>query len=343
MAVVAAADVVAGPGVGFLPLVSLGPAFAGLVGGWRRTALIGAVALVLCVGLGLYDGLFEERRGFTAMASVAGVTGVGIAAAVMRSPPGGGAGQCAVDRGGGSAGAAAAGAADRGAAAGGGVVHLGRRGGADRRRPVRGGRLAARDPGDRRGRAGQGAGRGGDGGRGARRLPGGGARRAGPGRAGRATGAQRGPGAGGGEVRHRGARRDRLATTRSSSSTTAIRPRWSYAGTAPSTSRSRPPTRFRWGWAPTGARARSPTGWTSPPASSCCCTPTVSPRPVTRAAPSTPSANGRTCSRTPTRDRALEALREDLVRHAAGPLHDDAAMLLLRYHGHGEGKSVPIA
>ncbi|GAA2489611.1 MULTISPECIES: PP2C family protein-serine/threonine phosphatase [Actinomycetes] len=85
MAVVAVADVVAGPGVGFLPLVSLGPAFAGLVGGWRRTALMGAAALLLCVGLGAYDGLFEERRGFTAMASVVGVTGAGIAAAVMRS------------------------------------------------------------------------------------------------------------------------------------------------------------------------------------------------------------------------------------------------------------------
>lgn len=85
MAVVAVADLFAGPGVGFLPLVSLGPAFSGLVGGWRRTALIGAVALLLCVGLGMYDGLFEERRGFTAMASVAGVTGVGVAAAVMRS------------------------------------------------------------------------------------------------------------------------------------------------------------------------------------------------------------------------------------------------------------------
>ncbi|WP_328878758.1 PP2C family protein-serine/threonine phosphatase [Streptomyces sp. NBC_00299] len=85
MAVVAVMDVVAGPGVGFLPLVSLGPAFSGLVGGWRRTAVFGLVALVLCVALGLYDGLFEERRGFTALASVAGVTGVGIAAAVMRS------------------------------------------------------------------------------------------------------------------------------------------------------------------------------------------------------------------------------------------------------------------
>ncbi|GAB3003203.1 hypothetical protein GCM10023080_081140 [Streptomyces pseudoechinosporeus] len=33
---------------------------------------------------------------------------------------------------------------------------------------------------------------------------------------------------------------------------------------------------------------------------------------------------------------ALEALRDDVMRHAAGPPHDDAAMLLLRYHGHDE-------
>ncbi|MFJ8533597.1 PP2C family protein-serine/threonine phosphatase [Streptomyces sp. NPDC093591] len=85
MAGVAVVDVVAGPGVGLLPLVSLGPAFAGLLGGWRRTALIGVAALLLCVGLGLYNGLFQERRGFAAMGSVAGVTGIGIAAAVMRS------------------------------------------------------------------------------------------------------------------------------------------------------------------------------------------------------------------------------------------------------------------
>ncbi|MEG3627285.1 PP2C family protein-serine/threonine phosphatase [Streptomyces poriticola] len=85
MAVVAVVDIVAGPNVGFLPLVSLGPAFAGLVGGWRRTALIGLVALLLCLGLGLYNGLFDSSRGYSAMASVAGVTGVGVAAAVMRS------------------------------------------------------------------------------------------------------------------------------------------------------------------------------------------------------------------------------------------------------------------
>ncbi|OSC60611.1 hypothetical protein B5181_29435, partial [Streptomyces sp. 4F] len=85
MTVVAVVDLTAGPDVGLLPLVSLGPAFAGLVGGWRRTAVIGLVALLLCLGLGLYNGLFDRPRGYTAMASVAGVTGVGIAAAVMRT------------------------------------------------------------------------------------------------------------------------------------------------------------------------------------------------------------------------------------------------------------------
>lgn len=81
---VALVDVTAGPGVGFLPLVSLGPAFAGLVGGWRRTALIGVLALTISLGLGLYDGLFAHRRGVTALVSVAGVTAAGLVAAVMR-------------------------------------------------------------------------------------------------------------------------------------------------------------------------------------------------------------------------------------------------------------------
>lgn len=84
MAIVTVVDVTAGPGVGFLPLVSLGPAFAGLIGTWRRTALTGAVALLLCVGLGLYDGQLGTRRGYTAMSSVAGVTAAGVVAAVMR-------------------------------------------------------------------------------------------------------------------------------------------------------------------------------------------------------------------------------------------------------------------
>ncbi|MFI6943659.1 PP2C family protein-serine/threonine phosphatase [Streptomyces sp. NPDC050418] len=83
MAIVGVVDVSTGPTVGYLPLVSLGPAFAGLVGGWRRTAGIGALALLLCVTLGLNQS-YPSRRVYTAMASVAGVTLAGITAAVMR-------------------------------------------------------------------------------------------------------------------------------------------------------------------------------------------------------------------------------------------------------------------
>ncbi|MBQ1119378.1 serine/threonine-protein phosphatase [Streptomyces sp. A73] len=84
MALVAGVDLLAGPEVGFLPLVSLGPAFAGLVGTWRRTVVVGALAMVLCGGLGLYDDLLMTRRGYTALASVAGVTVAGVVAAIMR-------------------------------------------------------------------------------------------------------------------------------------------------------------------------------------------------------------------------------------------------------------------
>ncbi|MFE3323945.1 PP2C family protein-serine/threonine phosphatase [Streptomyces sp. NPDC059176] len=84
MAVVGTIDVVAGPSVGLLPLVSLGPAFAGLAGGWRRTAFIGGLALILCLVLGTYDGQMPGRRGYTALASVTGVTAAGLVAAVMR-------------------------------------------------------------------------------------------------------------------------------------------------------------------------------------------------------------------------------------------------------------------
>lgn len=84
MTLTAVADVAAGPTVGLLPLVALGPAFAGLSGGPRRTALVGALALVLCLALGWYDGLLPGRRGTTALISVAGVTAAGLVAAVMR-------------------------------------------------------------------------------------------------------------------------------------------------------------------------------------------------------------------------------------------------------------------
>jgi hypothetical protein len=84
MGLVTVVDMTAGSSVGLLPMISLGPAFSGLVGGWRRTAFVGVIAIALCCALGVYDDLFEERRGFAAMASVVGVTIAGLIAAVMR-------------------------------------------------------------------------------------------------------------------------------------------------------------------------------------------------------------------------------------------------------------------
>ncbi|WNI19488.1 PP2C family protein-serine/threonine phosphatase [Actinacidiphila sp. ITFR-21] len=84
MALVAVVDGVAGASVGLLPLVSLGPAFAGLIGTWVRTAVIGALAVAVVCALGVADGLFAERRGFAAIGAVIGVTVAGVIAAVTR-------------------------------------------------------------------------------------------------------------------------------------------------------------------------------------------------------------------------------------------------------------------
>lgn len=84
MGVITLVDVTAGSGVGLLPLIAVGPAFAGLVGSWRRTATAGALALALCVGLGLYGGLLPHRRGYTAMVAVAGTTAAALLATVLR-------------------------------------------------------------------------------------------------------------------------------------------------------------------------------------------------------------------------------------------------------------------
>lgn len=84
MATVSLVDVAIGPSVGLLPLLALGPAFAALVGGWRRTAAIGLLAMLLTVTLGLYDDLFDGVRGFVSVVSVLGVTAAGLVAVSMR-------------------------------------------------------------------------------------------------------------------------------------------------------------------------------------------------------------------------------------------------------------------
>ncbi len=84
MAVVAAVDVLAGPDVGFLPLLSLGPVLAAV--SWRpvNTALIGGMALALCAGLALYDSLGGSRRELIDITTICGVTVAGVVASTVR-------------------------------------------------------------------------------------------------------------------------------------------------------------------------------------------------------------------------------------------------------------------
>ncbi|WP_372346263.1 PP2C family protein-serine/threonine phosphatase [Streptomyces sp. KL116D] len=84
MGLVGIAELATPTGFGLLPLMSLGPAFAGLVGSKRRTARIGMVAVLLCVLLAAYDGTLGKRRVYIAAISVAGVTAAGLAAVAMR-------------------------------------------------------------------------------------------------------------------------------------------------------------------------------------------------------------------------------------------------------------------
>jgi len=81
---VVAVDVLAGPGVGFLPVLSLGPALAAISRGPLSTALIGTLALACGGFLAVYDGLADSRRGVIALCAIAGVTGAGIVASAGR-------------------------------------------------------------------------------------------------------------------------------------------------------------------------------------------------------------------------------------------------------------------
>ena len=81
---VALVDVLAGPGVGFLPVLSLGPALAAISRRPFPTALIGALALACGVVLAVYDGLDGSRRGVIALGTIAGVTVAGVIASAGR-------------------------------------------------------------------------------------------------------------------------------------------------------------------------------------------------------------------------------------------------------------------
>jgi len=84
MALVAGGDVLAGPDVGLLALYALGPAFASVSGSVRRAGFIGLAALALCCASAAYDDLLPTRRALVALATVAGATGAAALAAALR-------------------------------------------------------------------------------------------------------------------------------------------------------------------------------------------------------------------------------------------------------------------
>ena len=84
MGVVALVDILAGPAYGYLPLLAVGPAFASLRCGMRRTALIGLLAMGLCVLLAEYDHVLGHRQNNLLLVSIAGVTIASVLASAGR-------------------------------------------------------------------------------------------------------------------------------------------------------------------------------------------------------------------------------------------------------------------
>ena len=83
MAVVAAVDALAGPQVGFLPLLSLGPGLAAVSLRPAQTVLMGGLAVVLSLLLAAYDHLLGSQW-LIALATIAGVTTAGVIASAGR-------------------------------------------------------------------------------------------------------------------------------------------------------------------------------------------------------------------------------------------------------------------
>ncbi|MEU8266133.1 PP2C family protein-serine/threonine phosphatase [Sphaerisporangium sp. NPDC049002] len=84
LGIVAVVDLMTGPDLGYLSLLAVGPAFASLVGGVRRTVVIGVVALVLSLLLALYNHILGDRQSNMSLVSIVGVTAASILATVGR-------------------------------------------------------------------------------------------------------------------------------------------------------------------------------------------------------------------------------------------------------------------
>ena len=84
MALVVVADVLAGPQIGLLPLLSLGPALAPVSLGPARTMLTGGLAIVLSLLLAIYDGIGFTVHAVVAVTTIVGATAAGALASAAR-------------------------------------------------------------------------------------------------------------------------------------------------------------------------------------------------------------------------------------------------------------------
>ncbi|GAA4577121.1 PP2C family protein-serine/threonine phosphatase [Planotetraspora kaengkrachanensis] len=84
MAVVALIDLLNGPRLGFLSLLTLGPTFASVSGSVRRTALIGAIALALSLPLAAYNHVLGRTQNYVTLTTIIAITGASMLASRLR-------------------------------------------------------------------------------------------------------------------------------------------------------------------------------------------------------------------------------------------------------------------
>ncbi|MEV0592390.1 PP2C family protein-serine/threonine phosphatase [Nonomuraea cavernae] len=84
MLAVALTDLLAGPALGFLPLLTLGPTFASVSGSVRRTAMVGGLALAICVPLAYHFDLLLTWQNNLTIATIISVTAASMVASHLR-------------------------------------------------------------------------------------------------------------------------------------------------------------------------------------------------------------------------------------------------------------------
>jgi len=84
LAAVAIIDVMVGHSIGLLALLSLGPAFAAVVGGLARMIIVSCLALALCVFLATYVDRIIDLDDKLAIVTVLGVSVAGVIASTVR-------------------------------------------------------------------------------------------------------------------------------------------------------------------------------------------------------------------------------------------------------------------